>query len=133
MHGFDVMPVGVEHERPVVVPRVLRSQSRWPVVASSGLQRGRVERVDLLTSVSGERDVQPANDVGRRDREVVGLLETEHNIDPASAPRTDLREPEGSQRPAVEVTTASEIAHADADVIDDDAAPWHPANSTAGV
>src|ERR1700677_4415175 len=102
MHCFDGVPLRGGHERAVVVRRVFGSQAGWAVVASSGLQRGRIKRIDLLTSISGEGDVQPTNDVGRRDREVVCLLQTERNVGSALAPRPDLREPQRSQRSAIE-------------------------------
>jgi len=131
MDGFDVVPVGIEHERAVVVLRVFGSQAGSTVIASAGRERRRVEGIDLLASIGGKGNVRPTDDVARRDGEIGCVLETEGDLVCAFSPWTDLRKPQRSQRPTVELTTASEIADTHADVIDDDAAPWHLADCTA--
>src|SRR3954470_16818656 len=46
--GFDIVPVGVEHEGAVVVRVVMRARPGWTVVAAAGGQRRAVELVHLL-------------------------------------------------------------------------------------
>lgn len=54
---FDVVSVGIEHERTVVVLVIVRSRTRRSVVFSTGRERRFVELVHLSTVVGAERDV----------------------------------------------------------------------------
>jgi len=38
--GFDVVPIGIEHERAVVVGMIVRAQAGRAVVAATGRERG---------------------------------------------------------------------------------------------
>jgi hypothetical protein len=55
--GLDVVAVGIEDERPVVVLVVVRSEARRPVVAPSGRDPGGVEGVDR-GAVGAKGDVE---------------------------------------------------------------------------
>src|SRR6187402_1951954 len=55
--GFDVVAVGVEHERAVVVLVVVRARAGRAVVLAAGRHRRLVERVDDGAVVGAERDV----------------------------------------------------------------------------
>jgi hypothetical protein len=55
---FDVVAVGIEHERAVVVGVVLRTQPRRAVVLPAGGQCCAVEGIDAGAILGGDRDVQ---------------------------------------------------------------------------
>jgi hypothetical protein len=132
MDRFDVVSVGVEHERPVVTVGILGPQTRRSVVAPPGLERGCVEGIDLLTPVRRKSNMDRcASPVCGGDREVVCLFEAERNLLGAVSPRSDLGKPERSKRVTIEITTAGKIAYANADMVDHYTAPWHGADSRA--
>ncbi len=54
---FDVMTVGIENERRVVLTTVLRTQSRWSVALTACAKSGAIECVDLLPALSHECNV----------------------------------------------------------------------------
>src|SRR5258705_13192441 len=56
--GFDVVTVGVEHERAVVIFVVVRARAGGPVVLAAGGHRGPVERVHLGVVLGAKGDVQ---------------------------------------------------------------------------
>src|SRR5690348_11809453 len=56
-HRLDVVAVRVEDEGAVIALVVDRPLARRAVVAVARLDRGSVERVDLLPALRGERDV----------------------------------------------------------------------------
>lgn len=55
---FDVVSVGTDDERGIVARVVLRAQTGATVVLAARLQRRAMERVDLLATLGGERQVQ---------------------------------------------------------------------------
>jgi hypothetical protein len=55
--GFDVVAVGVEYERAVIVLVIVRARAGWAVVFAAGGECRLVERIDELTLVASERDV----------------------------------------------------------------------------
>lgn len=126
MDGLDIVSIRIEHERPVVLTGVLRSHARSAVVPASRGKRGCMERVDLLAPVRGERHVDRGRGwVNGRDGEVGSLLKSEGDLPRGLAPGTDLGEPEGEQRPRVELAAAGEVAHADTEMVDHHAPPRH--------
>jgi hypothetical protein len=56
-HGFDVVPVAIEHERAVVRGVVLGSQPRRAEVLAAGSERCAVERVDNRLGSSPGRSI----------------------------------------------------------------------------
>jgi hypothetical protein len=131
VHCFDVMAVRIEHERTVVAVRILRPQARRSVVAPSSVERRCIEGIDLVTSVRRKRDVNwRARCICGGNREVVCLFKAERNLLGAVSPRPDLSKPERGKRATVELTTAGEIAHPNADMVDHHTAPWHSPDST---
>src|SRR5690349_14531253 len=56
-HGFDVVPVGIEHERAVIGRVVVLTQARRTVVLSACSHRRLVEGVDLRPAVGREGDM----------------------------------------------------------------------------
>ena len=56
--GLDVVAVGIEHERAVVVRVILRAQARRAVVLAAGRERCAVERIDAGAILGHDRDVQ---------------------------------------------------------------------------
>jgi hypothetical protein len=58
---LDIVAVGVEHERPVVVLRVLGPSAGLPIVAAARRERRRVEGIDLGPGVGREGDLQLAS------------------------------------------------------------------------
>ena len=61
-HGLDVVALGIEDISAVVVRVVDVAHSRCTVVDSACLERRDIERVDGLTVLRPERDVEPALD-----------------------------------------------------------------------
>ena len=57
-NDFDVVPVGIEDKRCVVLTTVLRTQSRRSIALTACIKSGVVERVDLLPALGYECDVQ---------------------------------------------------------------------------
>src|SRR5512142_74376 len=57
-HRFDVVPVGPDDERRVVVGVIVRAQARRAVVLAAGGECRAVEVVDLLAIRRAEREVQ---------------------------------------------------------------------------
>ena len=56
---LDVVAIGVEHERSVVVGVVDLAHPRPPLSVAAGRERGGVEGIDHLPVLGGERDVHP--------------------------------------------------------------------------
>jgi hypothetical protein len=56
--GLDVVSIGIEHERPIVIFVVVRTKSGGPIVATSCRQGGTVESVHQRAVVCPERDVK---------------------------------------------------------------------------
>src|SRR5437667_11724118 len=56
-NGFDVMPVGIEHEYAVVVRVIVRAQTRSAVVPATRSDHSLVESVDLRPRLSPEGNV----------------------------------------------------------------------------
>ena len=54
---LDVVAIGIEHERAVVVLVIVRAQPRWPVVASSGCQRSLVEAIHGVAVLGRKGDM----------------------------------------------------------------------------
>lgn len=52
--GFDVVPLGIDDERPVVVGMIVGADSRRPVVLAASLQRGVIKRAHLGSRVAAE-------------------------------------------------------------------------------
>jgi len=126
MDGLDVVSVGVQDKRSVVTAGVLGPQARGSIVASTSGERSCVERVDLLTSVSRERNMHRRfGPVFRRDREVSCVLEPELDLARVIAPRTDLSEAQRHERPGVEGAAAGKVTDANGEVIDYDTTPRH--------
>src|SRR5947209_1812398 len=73
-HRFEVVAVGVMHERRVVVLVVVRTHARCAVVLAAGRSRCRVEGVDACAVLRGERDVRRAPLFARPDPEVGDAL-----------------------------------------------------------
>jgi DNA-binding CsgD family transcriptional regulator len=91
-----------------------------------------MEGIDLVTSVRRKRDVnRRARSVCCGNREVVRLFKAERNLLGAVSPRPDLRKPERGKCATVELTTAGEIADANADMVDHYTAPGHSPDSTS--
>src|SRR6202030_1580505 len=87
---LDVVAIRVEHERSVVAVGVLRSQTGSAVIAPSGRERGRVERVHLFAAVRGEGDMNRSSGAIRRgDHEVDRLFEAEEGPGRALPPGHD--------------------------------------------
>ena len=57
-HGFDVVPIGVDDERPIVVRVILRAQSRLAIASAAGGKRCTVELPHRLTRRRSKRDVK---------------------------------------------------------------------------
>src|ERR1043166_3406169 len=57
-HGLDIVSVGIEDKRRVVVCVIVRAQARRPVVAPAGAKRCPVERIDLRLVRGREREVE---------------------------------------------------------------------------
>ncbi len=125
MNGFYVVPIRIKDECAVVLGGVFGSQPRRSVVCPAGGKGRGVEGIDLLATVGGEGHVDGrARPVSDRDREVLGLLETELDLfELGEGP--DLGEPERQQRARIELAAAVQIADADRDVIDHHAAAGH--------
>ena len=97
MDGFDIVSIRVEHECPVVLAGVLRSQARGSVVAASRGKRGCVESVDLLAPVRGERHMDGGGgSVNGGDGEVGRLLESEVDLPGASLQAPISAKPSGN-------------------------------------
>ena len=126
MDSLYVVSIRVEDERTVIALGILGAQSRRPVVAASGLERLSMEGVDLVASICRKRHVdRRASSVCDRNGEVTRLLKPERNRGGAFPPRTDLGKPERGERTTVEVAAPSEIADADADMVNHHTAPRH--------
>src|ERR1700734_2860980 len=57
--GLDIVSVGVQNERAIVVLVIVRPRARTPIVFSAGGKRGSVELVHLLASFGTKGDMQP--------------------------------------------------------------------------
>src|SRR5262249_52456106 len=57
-HGFDVVPVGIEDERAVVVRVVVLANAGLAIVDTPGFDRGTIEVVHDGARLGGEGDVQ---------------------------------------------------------------------------
>ena len=55
---FNVVPVGIENERRVILTSVLRAQSRRPVALPPCAKSGGIECIDLLPALGHESNVQ---------------------------------------------------------------------------
>ena len=133
MNGFYVVPVWIKDERAVVLGGVFGPHARRSVVCAARGQGRGVEGIDLLTAIGGEGHVhRRARSVPGRDREVVGLLEPELDLVELGR-RSDLREPERQERTLVELAAAIQVADADRDVIDHNAAAGHTRTLIGGV
>src|SRR5574337_2188478 len=55
---LDVVAVGVEHERAVIMFVIMRPQARLAVVAATCSERGLVERIDIGPGLGRKRDVE---------------------------------------------------------------------------
>jgi hypothetical protein len=94
MDGLDVVAVGVEHERSVVAPRILRPWSRSAVVTASCRDRGCIERIDLVWRLRGKSDMDRRADlVCERDHEVIETLGPECDVGDGLS-LVELREPQ---------------------------------------
>src|SRR6185312_12782981 len=122
-HGFDVVPVGIEHEGAVIALVVLRPLARSAIVAEAGLQRGPVERVDrrLVGSRKGDVDV-----LGHR----LALDECERaagarDVEAALVAVADVQA-DGRRDRLVEEARLREVANADPEVVEPVYAPLDP-------
>ena len=115
---FDVVAVGVEDERAVVGRVVVLADAGRAVVGAAGRERGRVEGVDRLAVVAGERDVRAgAVRLALRDPELVLALGAERGGLPLLEGHR-LLEPERLEGLPVEGPAALEVAHVDADMVE---------------
>src|SRR4051812_46046382 len=93
-HGFDVVPVRIQHERAVVVGMVVGAYAWSTEVLATRADRRLVERIDLGAIARRERDVN------RRDQaQLLGLLEA----------RRPLANPEVRLRVASDSATGAEL------------------------
>ena len=120
---LDVVPVGIQHERAVVVGVVLRAQAGLAVAASAVREGGRVELPDGRARRRAERDVES----GRRShlRLPRGILEAdvEGETFAGRIPGRSVRdlagdllvrdETERCERSVVERLRAGEVVHAE--------------------
>src|SRR6185503_19822021 len=115
-NGFDVVPVGADHEGRVVVGVVLRTNARRTVVAGTCLQGRAIERFDLLPSPGGERHVKTGGllmglEKAERSLVLAGQLDAERTLlDDGYAERCERLDEEGLARLV--------IAHADYDMVE---------------
>src|SRR5450755_550485 len=113
---FDVVPVGIQHKRAIVVRMVLRPEPRTAVVLTAGRHRRAVEGLDLRVRFGAERHVYRRNvrlvladpEVGLgRDAEAGELL-----------PFHDQRVAERCQRRAIKRLALFHVGNRNAGVID---------------
>ena len=70
-HGLDVVAIGVEHERAIVVGVVVRTHARRAVVAAARGDRRAIERIDVRPRLGMKRDVDlRAFEYARADPEI---------------------------------------------------------------
>src|ERR1043165_6984153 len=55
---FDVVPVGTDNERRVVVRVIVRAQARRPFAPGARRKGRAIEGIDLLAALGGERDMK---------------------------------------------------------------------------
>src|SRR4051794_6338034 len=60
--GFDIVPIGIEHEGAIIIGMIMRPESRRAMIAPARFRRRRVEGVDQRTSLDGEGDMGPLPD-----------------------------------------------------------------------
>jgi len=116
--GLDVVTVGVEHERAVVLRVILGTDAGRAVVLAAGGDRRLVERADLGATLRTKRDVH-AIDLALAGSPIdpeIGLA-----ADPVPGElleRHDQAVPQRCERPLVEGLAAREVGDLDPDVID---------------
>src|SRR4029079_9371831 len=110
-HRLDAVAVGVDDERRVVFPAVLRTQARRAVGAAARCKRRSVERIDFAGGFCAKADMDTAFGWDRRhagaqvDPEFgIGLSETD-----CHRPSHQFREAECGQRRLIEARGAFEI------------------------
>ena len=99
-HRLDAVAVGIDHERRVVAHAIVRAQARRAVGAAAGVQRRRMECIDLAGRFRAKADMDAAV---RRDRRHLGAqIDPEFGIALAETdrrrPRHQPRKPERRQR-----------------------------------
>src|SRR5690349_4749636 len=57
---LDVVAVGVEHERPIIIRMIMRPQARRAIVLAAGGDRCAVERIDCRAVIRRNRDMYDA-------------------------------------------------------------------------
>src|SRR2546427_7742285 len=60
-NGFDIVSVGVENERAVIIRMVVRAQARSAVVLAARGDRRTIERIDVRPRVGAKRDMNRRN------------------------------------------------------------------------
>jgi hypothetical protein len=55
--GFDIVAVGVENKRRIVVRMIVRAQARPAIILAAGGDGSRMEGIDLGAAARGEGDV----------------------------------------------------------------------------
>jgi hypothetical protein len=121
-NSLDIVPVGIEDVRAVVVLVVLGAKARFAVVDAAGGEGGAVEVVDLLAVLGAKGDVDPWLG-GRADADVeIGF----ERVRPAEGKATaefdgsvrELLVAERSESLVVEVAALREITDVNGEVVD---------------
>src|SRR5689334_20852556 len=114
---FDVVAVGIEHERAVVVRVIDLAHARRSIVLAARFQSGCIESTHQLTILGDECDVQRSLRFGTRPEPELGAL-----VLTESRPVPDLLDESNAERRErlrVERFAPLAVAHANADMVED--------------